>query len=73
MLCINNAIDIFYESIFRIIDENCFKKTIYTSKNPSWFSFLLRIKPRGGGEHLKHPDYTTAFSQNINNAFKQCI
>jgi len=37
-----NAVTIFYNLIFNIIDANCKKKQLYTSKYPVWFSSTLR-------------------------------
>uniref|UniRef100_A0A2S2PY62 Uncharacterized protein n=1 Tax=Sipha flava TaxID=143950 RepID=A0A2S2PY62_9HEMI len=41
-LQINDAVHIFYENIFRIIDFSCPKKYLYTPKYPLWFSTTLK-------------------------------
>jgi hypothetical protein len=37
-LDINNAVNVFYEIVFKIINTYCPVKTLYFSKYPHWFS-----------------------------------
>jgi hypothetical protein len=42
-LCINNAVDIFYSNIYKIIDSTCPKIYKFSSNYPTWFSSILKI------------------------------
>jgi hypothetical protein len=41
-LDINNAVNAFYENVFKIINTYCPVKTLYFSRYPHWFSHTLK-------------------------------
>lgn len=40
--CINNAVNIFYNLLLKMIDTNCKKKHVFISKYSVWLSSTLR-------------------------------
>lgn len=64
-LNINDAVSVFYENIFRIIDLSCTKKYLYTPKYPLWFSKTLKqLISKKKIAHKVYKRYPTQYNYN---------